>query len=55
MKEIKFRYKDKISKGEWRQQHCIVESIEECKKIYGLGVDCEYEILEVKDVKNNNK
>ena len=55
VKEITFKYRDELSKWEWRTQHCVVESVEECKKIYGLGVDCEYEILEVKDVNNNKK
>ena len=49
MKEIIFRYRDEMSHGKWRTQHCTVESVEECIKIYGLGVDCEYEILEVKE------
>ena len=47
MLKIKFRYKDKYSNWEWRNQMCIVPSVEECIKIYGLGVDCEYEILSV--------
>lgn len=50
MKEITFRYADALSNWEWRTQHCIVESVEECIRIYGLGIDCEYEILEVKDI-----
>ena len=53
MKDITFRYKDALSNWEWREQHCVVESVEECKRIYGLEVDCEYEILEVKEVNNN--
>ena len=53
MKEITFRYADALSNWEWRTQHCVVESVEECKKIYGLGVDCEYEIIEVKEYGNN--
>lgn len=48
MKEITFRYSDAMSNWQWRTQHCAVESVEECIRIYGLGVDCEYEILEVK-------
>lgn len=51
MKEITFRYRDLYSNWEWRVQHCTVESVEECIRIYGLdegGVD--YEILEAKDV-----
>ena len=50
MKEITFRYADAMSGWEWRTQECTVSSVEECKRIYGLGVDCEYEILEVKEV-----
>lgn len=53
MVEITFRYKDELSNWEWRTQHCVVSSVEECIRIYGLGVDCEYEILEVKEVNNN--
>ena len=49
MLNITFRYKDTMSNWEWRTQGCIVTSVEECKRIYGLGIDCEYEILEVKE------
>ena len=49
MLNITFRYKDAMSNWEWRTQSCIVRSVEECKRIYGLGTDCEYEILEVKE------
>ena len=49
MLEIKFKYADELSHWEWREQSCIMESVEECIKFYGLGVDCEYEILEVKE------
>ena len=47
MMHIKFRYRDALSNWEWREQECEVESVEECKEIYGLGVDCEYEIISV--------
>ena len=50
MKEITFRYADDMSGWEWRTQHCTVESVEECIRIYELGTDCEYEILEVKEI-----
>ncbi len=50
MKKIIFEYKDRLSKGKWNRQECIVRSLEECIKLYGLGVDCEYRILSVKDV-----
>lgn len=51
MFQIKFRYKDEKSNWEWREQQCIMRSVTECIEWYGLGVDCEYEILEVTPVK----
>ena len=52
MKEITFKYRDYLcNDGKWRTQHCIVESIDECIKIYGLNdPDVEYEIVEAKEV-----
>jgi hypothetical protein len=50
MKKITFKYADELSNWEWKIQHCVVSSVAECIKIYGLGVDCEYEILEVEDI-----
>lgn len=50
MKEIEFEYRDAYSHRGWSRQSCIVESVSECKRIYGLGVDCEYRILSVKEV-----
>lgn len=50
MKRIKFKYRDEMSRGNWREQQCIVESVRECIKLYGLGVDCEYQIISVEDV-----
>lgn len=50
MFEIKFRYRDAMSKWEWREQSCIMSSVRECKKFYGLGVDCEYEIISVREI-----
>ena len=50
MVEVKFEYKDEFTHGEWRQQECTVSSVTECIKIYGLGIDCEYRILSVKEV-----
>jgi len=48
---IKFKYKDFLSDWEWREQECIVSSVSECKKLYGLGIDCEYQIILVEEVK----
>ena len=50
MYEIEFEYRDEMSKGEWRKQSCVMSSVQECKKIYGLGVDCDYRILSVKKI-----
>ncbi len=48
MKDITFKYRDEWSNWEWRTQHCTVESLEECIRIYGLDT-CDYEIIEIKD------
>lgn len=48
--KITFEYCDEMSKGEWRRQECIMSSVEECKRVYGLGVDCEYRIIEVEQI-----
>ena len=50
MKKIKFEYRDDMSNWEWRQQECVVSSVQECKKIYGLGIDCEYRIISVEEI-----
>ena len=46
MVKIKFKYRDAMSNWEWREQECVMSSVLECIKIYGLGVDCDYEIIE---------
>lgn len=51
MLHIVFEYADAMSNWKWRRQECIVSSIAECKKIYGLGIDCEYRIISVEEVK----
>ena len=51
MLHIKFKYRDAYSQGEWREQECIVRSLQECKELYGLGIDCEYEIISIEEVK----
>ena len=50
MVRVDFEYADAYSNWEWRKQSCTVSSVEECKKIYGLGVDCEYRIIKVEEV-----
>ena len=51
MLEIKFEYADKMSGWKWREQTCICSSVKQCKEWYGLGVDCEYRIISIKEVK----
>ncbi len=50
MLRITFEYRDEWSKGEWKQQQCIMSSVEKCKEWYGLGTDCEYRIIKVEEV-----
>lgn len=52
MIKVVFEYMDRYTNGEWRKQTCIVESVEECKKIYGLGIDCGYRIISVEEMQN---
>ena len=49
MKHIVFEYMDRFTNGEWHRQECYMSSVEECRKIYGLGVDCDYRIILVED------
>jgi hypothetical protein len=50
MYKITFEYRDEMSNWQWRKQSCIMSSVEECKRVYGLGVDCEYRIIEVEQI-----
>lgn len=50
MLKIEFEYRDKYCYPHWNKQSCQVSSVEECKRIYGLGVDCEYRIISVEEV-----
>lgn len=50
MVEVTFQFKDKYTRGDWRTQSCVCDSVEECKEMYGLGYDCEYRILNVEEV-----
>lgn len=49
MKKITFRYADEMSNWKWRTQHCYMTTVQECIKVYGLGVDCKYEIVSIED------
>ena len=53
MVRVVFEYRDEMSNGEWRTQECLVSSVEEAKRIYGLdGSDPsleEYKIVSVEE------
>ena len=53
MVKIVFEYKDRYTNGKWNEQSCTVSSVEEAKRIYGLGVDCEYRIISVEKVEED--
>ena len=50
MLKIKFEYADAMSNWQWRKQECVVSSVAECKRIYGLGIDCEYRIVSIEKI-----
>lgn len=50
MVKVTFEFADDMSNWEWVKQSCIVSSIEECKRIYGLGIDCDYRIISVEEL-----
>lgn len=49
MVHVVFEFKDEFTHGNWRKQECTVSSVDEAKKIYGLGVDCDYRIISVQE------
>ena len=51
MVKVTFRYADAMSGWKWREQSCVVSSVAECIRIYGLGIDCAYSIISVEEVK----
>lgn len=51
MLKITFEYSDALSNWKWKKQTCVMSSVQECVKVYGLGVDCDYHILSVEEVK----
>lgn len=50
MLKIEFEYRDEYCYPNWNTQTCVVSSVAECKRIYGLGVDCEYRIISIEEV-----
>jgi len=50
MVKVTFEYADAMSGWKWQKQSCVMSSVQECIKFYGLGVDCEYRIISVEEV-----
>lgn len=56
MFKVKFKYADSMSNFEWRNQECTVsardgaEARKKCIALYGLGIDCDYQILSIEEV-----
>lgn len=54
--EIKLQYADRFSRGKWNSQECIIyaqsvyDAEQRCKKLYGLGEDCDYRIISIKEI-----
>lgn len=54
--EIEFKYADSMSGYQWRTQHCSLcadspyQATKKCIELYGLGIDCDYEIISVKEM-----
>lgn len=51
MLKIKFQYRDDYSYPNWNEQECIISSLQECKELYRLGIDCEYKIISIEEIK----
>ena len=53
MVRVVFQYKDEMSEDEWKTQECLVSSLQEAKRIYGLdGSDptlVAYRIIKVEE------
>lgn len=53
--EVSFKYADTYSNWGWRNRKCTVEAkneddaITKCINLYGLGADCNYQIVSVKE------
>lgn len=56
MYKVSFEYADAYSNWQWRKQHCTLdardedEAVEKCKQLYGLGVDCDFNITEIEEI-----
>ena len=51
MLKIEFEYRDEwCLDGKFHKQVCVCESLEKCKKFYGLD-QCEHRIISVKEIK----
>lgn len=50
MVRIIFEFKDAYTNGNWQKRRCVVNSIDECIELYGLGIDCDYRIISIEKI-----
>jgi len=55
MYKIVFEYADSYSNWQWRRQECIMSSLQECIKVYGLGYDCDYRIISMEKLDDSDE
>lgn len=55
MYRIVFEYADSYSNWQWRRQECIMSSLQECIKVYGLGYDCDYRIISMEKLDDSDE
>ena len=50
MLKVTFEYCDAYSDGEYKEQVCVVSKLQDAIDFYGLGFDCDYNILSIERV-----
>ena len=55
MYHIVFEYADAMSGWEWRRQECYMSSLRKCIEMYGLGKDCDYRVISVEEVDDEQR
>lgn len=56
MLKIKFKYADEWGNWEWHTRECIVESVQECVRIYGLlEDDVKFEMISIVPLEDSDE
>ena len=50
MFEITFIYRDETSHWRWKEQSGTYDSVEDCIEMNGLGIDCDYRIINIEEI-----